>query len=75
MDNLTGLLENSLSLHALEERAHQIDDEIYYLLNQRKTLGDKINQKRPTLMDIVKGKRKAEARDNEEIEDFVNLLN
>jgi transposase-like protein len=74
MDNLTDLLENSLSLHTLEERAHQIDDEIYRLLNRRKTLGNKIKQKKPTLMYIVKGKRKAEAIDNEEIEDFVNLL-
>ena len=74
MNNLSRMLEESMSLHHLEEQAKEFDNQIAVMNKKKEGLLREINARRPTLMDKARSKRKASELEKQEIEDFSALL-
>ena len=54
MNNLSRILEESMSLNRLEEQAKEFDNQIAVMNKKKEGLLREINARRPTLMDKAK---------------------
>ena len=74
MESLDDLFQCSMSIHALEEEKKMLEDQAESIRRRIQTTHEKLNKKRPTLMDIQDRKRKIDCIDNQELELLVSMM-